>query len=121
MRMCEASKPMKSMVWLVCGLMLALGTAGGALAQDTTAVAANALPPAFQLEGIQPIYQDWNNCGPATLTMGLTYFGVDDNQYPAAEWLKPSYEDKNVSPWQMVEYVNSQLPGTTKAMARYGG
>jgi hypothetical protein len=114
---------MKSMVWraAVLMLMLALGTAGGALAQDTTAVAANALPPAFQLEGIQHIWQNWNNCGPATLTMGLTYYGVEADQYPAASWLKPNYEDKNVSPWQMVEYVNTHVPGTTKAMVRYGG
>src|SRR5215207_3489200 len=119
MRTYEAKNTMKSMVWLVVGVMLL--TAGGALAQDTTAVVANALPPAFQLEGINHIWQNWNNCGPATLTMGLTYYGVEADQYPAALWLKPNYEDKNVSPWQMAEYVNTQVPGTTKAMVRYGG
>jgi tetratricopeptide (TPR) repeat protein len=87
-----------------------------AAAQDTSA-----LPPSYQLNGIQHIPQHWNNCGPATLTMGLTYYGYEADQDPAASWLKPTSEDGNVSPWQMVEYVNTQLPGTTRALYRMGG
>lgn len=78
-------------------------------------------PPAYQLQGFRHEYQGWNNCGPATLTAGLTHFGYADNQNTAAAWLKPNYEDKNVSPWQMVEFVNTQVPGTTQARWRYGG
>ena len=64
----------------------------------------------------------WNNCGPATLTMALSYFGYQDNQVRAANWLKPNGEDKNVSPWQMVEYTNTQVPEIpVYSMIRYGG
>lgn len=79
------------------------------------------VPAAYHLNGITHIYQDWNNCGPATLTMGLTYFGYEADQYPAAQWLKPNPEDKNVSPWQIAEYVNNQLPGTLRALVRQNG
>jgi tetratricopeptide (TPR) repeat protein len=63
----------------------------------------------------------WNNCGPATITIALSYFGYQPNQTTAANWLKPNPEDKNVSPWQMAEFVNTQAPGTTRALVRYGG
>lgn len=94
-------------------LLLPFAAAG---AQD-----AATLPVSYQLNGIQHIPQHWNNCGPATLTMGLTYFGMPADQDPAADWLKPTSEDGNVSPWQMVDYVNTQIPGTTRALVRVGG
>ncbi len=99
--------------WLIGLALLAVLPAGAALAQDA--------PPSYQLTGIQHIYQGWNNCGPATLTMGLTYFGYPADQYPAAQWLKPNSEDKNVSPWQILEYVNTQLGGSVRALERQGG
>ncbi|MBL8163216.1 MAG: C39 family peptidase [Anaerolineae bacterium] len=89
-------------------------------AQDATAEPP-ALPANYQLTGFLHIPQHWNNCGPATLTMGLTYFGFEADQDPAANWLKPTSEDGNVSPWQMAEYVNTQIPGTVRAMVRVGG
>jgi hypothetical protein len=79
------------------------------------------IPPAYQLNGVQHYYQTWNNCGPATLSMALSYYGYTDDQAVAAAWLKPNAEDKNVSPWQMAEYVNTQLPGTLRAIIREGG
>jgi tetratricopeptide (TPR) repeat protein len=80
------------------------------------------LPPSHTLSGFRYEAQMWNNCGPATLTMGLSYFGYADNQVRAANWLKPNTEDKNVSPWQMVEFVNTQLSEIPVfAMQRYGG
>jgi tetratricopeptide (TPR) repeat protein len=104
---------MRRFLFLVCAL-LAFGVNAAAAQQP-------APPPSYQLNGITHIYQDWNNCGPATLTMGLTYFGVAADQYPAARWLKPNTEDKNVSPWQMVAYVNEQLNGSVRALQRQGG
>ncbi len=74
----------------------------------------------FQMDGFRYEAQGWNNCGPATLTMGLSYFGYEDNQNRAANWLKPDYEDKNVSPWEMSDFVNQQVNGT-QALYRYGG
>ncbi|MDX2140643.1 MAG: C39 family peptidase [Chloroflexota bacterium] len=102
---------------LLIGLLCLLVGVSTVAAQDTTTV----LPASYQLNGVQHIYQTWNNCGPATLTMGLTFYGYNAEQQPAADWLKPNAEDKNVSPWQIIEYVNTQLPGTTRALLRQGG
>jgi tetratricopeptide (TPR) repeat protein len=52
-------------------------------------------------------YQGWNNCGPATLAMNLSFYGWTGNQYDAAKFLKPDQEDKNVSPNQLVAYARS--------------
>lgn len=80
------------------------------------------LPSSYQISDLRYEAQGWNNCGPATLTMALSYFGYDNNQQPAAQWLKPNTEDKNVSPWQMTEFVNTQLPDLpVQAIARSGG
>lgn len=101
---------------------LVLAVIGGstlqAQAQDGTANR----PAAYALTGVEHIYQDWNNCGPATLTMALTYYTDQTlDQHVAANWLKPNYEDKNVSPWQMAEYVNTQLGGNLRLLMRQGG
>ena len=80
----------------------------GMLAQ--TQDAAVTLPSIFRMNTLGKEYQGWNNCGPATLTNALVHFGYEDDQNRAANWLKPNGEDKNVSPWQMVEFVNTQIP-----------
>jgi tetratricopeptide (TPR) repeat protein len=64
------------------------------------------IPPQVRLEGITHQFQEWNNCGPATLAMTLSYFGIRTNQTETAAILKPSPEDRNVSPREMVAYVN---------------
>lgn len=62
-------------------------------------------PNQFRLEGLTFHRQGWNNCGPANLAMGLSYYGWDGDQNDTATFLKPDREDKNVTPDQMVEYV----------------
>jgi tetratricopeptide (TPR) repeat protein len=101
---------------LLLVLLAAVFGVGGVLAQESTT-----LPASYRLEGVSFNYQNWNNCGPATIRNALSFFGYSEDQGPAAAWLKPNYEDKNVSPWQMVEWVNTQVPGTTRAMYRYNG
>jgi hypothetical protein len=64
------------------------------------------LPKRVVLEGVTAVRQHFNNCGPANLTKVLTYFGLNINQVEIASVVKPNPEDRNVSPWQMVEYVN---------------
>lgn len=82
-------------------------------------------PPAAQLQlsNLKSEGQRWNNCGPTTLTMGLSYFGYGHNQTIAADYLKPNIEDKNVSPWQMINFVNQTAVNmvNTKAIYRVGG
>lgn len=62
---------------------------------------------AVQLSGIRHYWQTWNNCGPATLAMALSYFGLPVTQKQAAAALKPFWDDKNVSPHEMAAYARS--------------
>ncbi len=59
------------------------------------------------LTGVKEEYQLWNNCGPATLSMNLGFYGWKGSQVEAAKFLKPDQEDKNVSPDQLVEFARS--------------
>ncbi|MFP4321565.1 MAG: C39 family peptidase [Anaerolineales bacterium] len=76
-------------------------------------------PTQFRLEGVSFHQQGWNNCGPANLAMGLSYFGWEGDQNDTARALKPNDEDKNVSPDQMVSYVNEQT--NLRALYRVAG
>jgi tetratricopeptide (TPR) repeat protein len=64
--------------------------------------------PATRLEGIEHAFQSWNNCGPATLAMTLSYFNLRLSQTETAAILKPNPEDRNVSPSELVEFVSNQ-------------
>lgn len=77
------------------------------------------MPVGARLSGIRYEAQQWNNCGPTTMTMALSYFGWTDTQTTAASWMKPHSEDKNVSPWQMVRFVNDNTG--MRALYRVGG
>ncbi len=68
------------------------------------------LPSQVRLSGLQPVRQSFNNCGPANLTQVLNFYGADISQAQAASYLKPNPEDRNVSPWQIADYVNEQTP-----------
>ncbi len=99
-------------------LLMVLAVPVGAQTNET----ASDLPSIFRMTSLGTDFQGWNNCGPATLTNALVYFGYEDDQYRAAEWLKPNHEDKNVSPWQMAEFVNTQIPEIpVYALVRSGG
>jgi tetratricopeptide (TPR) repeat protein len=52
-------------------------------------------------------YQKLNNCGPASLAMAASFFGVGITQFGAADAVKGNPEDKNVSPQEMVDYLHS--------------
>ncbi len=83
------------------------------------------IPLAAQLDfsKIKWEQQGWNNCGPTTVTIALSYFGYSDNQTRAANFLKPNVEDKNVSPGQLVEFVNTDAATdvAVRALYRVGG
>jgi hypothetical protein len=114
----------QKLIWITALMLLPLGAvfAQDAPASEPESETALELPSNHLLSGFTYEAQGWNNCGPATLTMALTFFGYEDNQQRAARWLKPNGEDKNVSPWQMVDYVNTQVPELpVYATKRYGG
>lgn len=76
-------------------------------------------PPAHVIDGLGIVVQGFNNCGPANLTIVLNYYGDDTTQESAASYLKPNREDRNVSPWQINNYVNDFT--TLRSTAHSGG
>ena len=81
------------------------------------------LPVAYRLpdlDGTQNEVQKFNNCGPANLTIVLRFYGLDADQTDIASYLKPNPEDRNVSPWQISDYVNQQTTGL-KSITRVNG
>lgn len=99
----------------------ALSEPGGA-AQPTAAPTPvpTPLPQRVVLES--PVWekQDWNNCGPATLALGLRYFGWEGDQFTISDLLKPDRGDKNVNVEELVYYVRTRA-GWLNADFRVGG
>jgi tetratricopeptide (TPR) repeat protein len=76
-------------------------------------IAARATPAALSsatvfLTGFRHEFQTWNNCGPANLAMGLSYYSWKGSQADAAAFLKPDPEDRNVNPDEMAAFARSQ-------------
>ena len=77
------------------------------------------IPDKVRLEGVVHEFQKFNNCGPANISMALSYWGWEGDQFVSADYLKPVQEDRNVMPYEMVEYVN--LETRFSALMRAGG
>ena len=77
------------------------------------------VPAATRMTGFTHVYQEWNNCGPATMVMALTYFGRIHSQRDTATELRPNQEDRNVTPQEMAGFVNAQEG--LRAVARVNG
>ncbi len=60
------------------------------------------------LSGARHEYQRYNNCGPVTIGMALSYWGSALNQYQIAPMLKPNKNDKNVNPEEMAAFARKQ-------------
>lgn len=63
------------------------------------------IPSQARLNGFRHTFQTWNNCGPATLSMALSYYEIYRSQHEIAAITKPHPEDRNVTPQEMVAYV----------------
>ena len=90
-----------------------------------TATQAPTLPPTpipARVELPVPAYekQDPNNCGPATLTMHLRFYGWQGNQSTIASLIKPKTADRNVNVEELAAYVNTKVPGL-EIQYRVGG
>ncbi len=77
------------------------------------------IPDAVRLEGVVYEKQHFNNCGPANLSMALSYWGWEGDQTITAQYLKPNSKDRNVMPYEMVDFVRTQTEYS--AILRYGG
>lgn len=95
------STPAPSLVWTPAETVVPTAT------PSPTPTATPTLPPRVVLSGIRFEHQWWNNCGPATLGMALSYWGRDETQRVLAPLLKPDPEDKHVAMWEMEGYVKS--------------
>jgi hypothetical protein len=51
-----------------------------------------ALPVSALLQNDYQVYETWNNCGPASLSMALSYFGINESQAILGQALRP-YEN----------------------------
>ncbi len=88
----------------------------------TPTITSTPLPAVVKLDGVK--YEDqhnrWNYCGPANFSMALTFWGWKGNRDVIGKAIKPSDKDKNVMPYELVDYVTDQVPGIN-ALQRYGG
>ncbi|MEW6717595.1 MAG: C39 family peptidase [Chloroflexota bacterium] len=85
----------------------------------TPTITPTPLPSAVYLKGVFHEYQRWNNCGPATLSMALSYWSWNKRQIVAADYLKPNQRDKNVSPYEMENFVSEETD--LRLLWRMGG
>lgn len=77
-------------------------------ALSTPAVTPTPIPQSIQLAGFKHEYQTWNNCGPATLAIALSFWGWEGDQRSIATYTKPNPRDKNVMPYEMAAYVEDE-------------
>jgi tetratricopeptide (TPR) repeat protein len=91
------------------------------LPTDTPTLTPTPLPEAFSLSGVK--YEDqhnrYNYCGPANLSMALTFWGWNGNRDTVGEYVKTNKDDKNVMPYELQDFVLSQTD--YGALIRYGG
>lgn len=58
------------------------------------------------------VYQTFNNCGPATLSMALSFYGIDVSQKELGEKMRPyqnpkgNNDDKTIFPYEFAEWTN---------------
>jgi len=63
---------------------------------------------AIELTGFNHQWQTWNNCGPATLSMNLSFYGSALTQADIGAVLRRDPDDKNVSPEELVNFARGQ-------------
>jgi hypothetical protein len=90
-------------------------------ASATPSLTATPIPDHISLGGIRHEYQKFNNCAPTNLSMVLSYWGWQGDQFVTREYLRPNYavDDKNVNPFEIVDYVKKNT--TYDAVWRVGG
>jgi hypothetical protein len=79
------------------------------------------IPQNVSLTGIRHEYQKFNNCAPSNLSMVLSYWGWQGDQFVTRAYLRPNFEvdDKNVNPFEIVDFVEKNTD--FDALWRVGG
>jgi len=79
------------------------------------------LPERVDLKGVR--YEDQhgrlNYCAPANLAMALSFWGWQGTRDTVGPILKPDAKDKNVMPYEMVDYIESSTK--LRVVSRVGG
>jgi tetratricopeptide (TPR) repeat protein len=87
----------------------------------TATIATTPLPDKINLKGVR--YEDqhgrYNYCAPANLAMGLSFWGWNGDQDLLGPVIKPDNKDKNVMPYEMVDYVEGHTD--LRAVSRIAG
>lgn len=89
-------------------------------ATPTSQVSPTPLPSSVSLPAPEWERQDINNCGPASLTMYLRFYGWEGDQTDIADLLKPFREDRNVNVEELEYYVRTRA-GWLNILFRVGG
>ena len=79
------------------------------------------VPSAFAISGgrYYSQHERWNYCGPASIAMLLSYWEWEGNHDDAARELRTNSKDKNVMPYELVDYVREETG--LGAIVRVGG
>ena len=78
------------------------------------------IPASVALPAPQWEKQGANNCGPASLSIYLHYYGWEGSQEDIADLVKPVSEDRNVNPEELVYFVRTRA-GWLNTEFRVGG
>lgn len=78
------------------------------------------LPHSVQLPAPPFEFQSANNCGPATLSLYLQFYGWDGGQSTISDEIKPVNADKNVNVDELIYYVRNRA-GWLNSSYRVGG
>ena len=65
-------------------------------------------PQRVRITGLTIVPQKFNNCGSANMSVMLGYYGAAHSQQEIAARIKPHYDDRNVTPEELVAYVNEE-------------
>jgi len=82
-------------------------TASPSPSPSATPIAPLTLAPRVVLGPFVHDWQTWNNCGPATLSIGLSYFEIARTQSAIGGVVHPDSADKNVSIHELLSYAES--------------
>lgn len=97
------------------------GPTGTPVPTPTSTPTPTPLPASVRLAGVK--YEDqhnrYNYCGPANLSMALTYWGWTGNRDTVGDYVKTNKDDKNVMPYELQNFVQDDTD--YYALIRYGG
>ncbi len=86
----------------------------------TVAATPTVLPASAQIDTPQVEYQTPNNCGPATLSLYLRFYGWEGDQTTISDAIKPVSADRNVNVDELDWYVKNHA-GWLMTLFRVGG